>query len=95
MERGQEANYKPILPTQDYVEISSDSSLNSGGSVTRSRAKAYLEETYERKEEEIESIAKKGRKPNKFHRELEKSREKETGKKSSLDHLERSYLTEQ
>ena len=49
------------------------------------RAKALLEDTSESREEDIESISKKGRNPNKFLRELETAGEKAAGKQSSLD----------
>ena len=39
-------------------------------------------------------IRKKGRNPNKFLTELETTREKETGKQSSLDHLVRYHTIE-
>ena len=60
----------------------------------RSRAKAHMEDTSERKEEEVETLIKKGRKPNKFLRDQETIREKAAGKQSSLDHLVKSYLSE-
>ena len=40
IEIGKEASYEPTLPSQPYVEVRQESSQNSGGSVTRSRAKA-------------------------------------------------------
>ena len=60
----------------------------------RHRAKAQMEDTSESKEEEAEALIKKGRKHNKFHRELKTSREKAARKQSSLDHLVKSYLSE-
>ena len=42
----------------------------------------------------METLSKIGRKPNQFLRELETAREKATGKRSSLDHLVRSYPLE-
>ena len=68
-EIGQEASYEPTLPSQPYVEIRSESSQNSGGSITRSRAKAQMEDISESKEEEAEPLIKNGRKPNEFLRE--------------------------
>ena len=62
--------------------------------MTRSRAKAHLEDTFESKEEEIEPLAKKGMNPNKFHCELETAREKAAQKQYSLDHLVRIYPIE-
>ena len=53
-----------------------------------------MEDTSESKEEEIEPSSKKGRKPNKFHREIEIAQEKETRKQSSLDHVVKNYLAE-
>ena len=63
-----------------------------GGSVTISRAKAQMEDTSESKEEDIEPLITKGRKPNKSHREIEASQEKEPGKKSSLYCLFKIFL---
>ena len=53
-----------------------------------------MEDTSERKNEETNPLNRKGRKPNKFHRELQTAREKVAGKQSSLDHLVRSYPLE-
>ena len=59
MEIGQEDNYIPMIPTQAYVEVRFESSLNFGGSIMRSRAKAHLEDTSKSKEEDIEPQEKK------------------------------------
>ena len=40
IEIGKEASYEPTLPQQPYVELRSEPSQKSGGSVMRSRAKA-------------------------------------------------------
>ena len=53
-----------------------------------------MEDTSESKEEEIEPLIKKGRKPNKFHREIEAGHEKAARKQSNLDHLVKNFLTE-
>ena len=67
--------------------------LQNLGSVTRFRAKAQMEETSERKEEDLEALTRKGRKPNKYYREQEIAREAEEGKKTSLDHLVKPFLS--
>ena len=72
--------YEPLLPT--WPKTSQNSS-----SITRSRAKAQMEKTSESREEECEKLTRKGRKPNKYHREQETAKEKTTCKQSSLDHL--------
>ena len=64
------------------------------GSVTRFRAKAQMEETSEIKEEDLEALTRKGRKPNKYYREQETAKEEEEGKKTSLDHLVKPFLSE-
>ena len=51
IEVGQEENYVQTLPKKAYIEVKLEASLSLGGSVTRSRLKVHLEETYERKEE--------------------------------------------
>ena len=60
----------------------------------RSRAKEQLEDTLEGKEEEMESMSKKGRNLKKILREMEYAREKEAGNQSSLYHLVRTYVLE-
>ena len=62
------------------------------GSVTRFRAKAQMEETSERKEEDSKALTRKGRKLNKYYREQDTAREEEEGKKKSLDHLVKPFL---
>ena len=89
MEIGQEDNFIPTLPQQAYIQVLLESSQNSGGSVTRSKAKAQMKETSERRGEELEQTSRKGRKHNKVIREIEADREKAIGKQSSLDYLVR------
>ena len=84
--------YEPFLPTQLYVQERIEASQNLG-SVTRFRAKAQMEETSESKEEESEALTKKGIKPNKYYREQETAKEEEEGKKTSLDHLVKPFLS--
>ena len=60
----------------------------------RSRAKAQMEDTSDSKEEEMEPLIKKGRKPNKFHMEKEIEKEKAASKQLNLDHLVKSYLSD-
>ena len=52
-----------------------------------------MEETSERKEEDSEALTRKGRKPNKYYREKDTAREEEEGKKTSLDHLVKPFLS--
>ena len=51
-----------------------------------------MEETSERKEEELEALNRIGRKPNKYYREQETAREEEEGKKTCLYHLVKPFL---
>ena len=53
-----------------------------------------MEETSESKEEELEALTKKGIKLNKYYREQETAKEEEEGKKTSLDHLVKPFLSE-
>ena len=87
MEIGQEDNIIPSLPPQAYIEVLLETSQNSRGSVTKSKARAQTEETSESRGEELEQTSKKGRKPNKLIREIEANREKATGNQSILDYL--------
>ena len=70
---------------QPYIEIRSEASQSSGGSVTMSRSKELWEETFERKEEEAEPQIKNERNLNKRLRDMEVTCEKVVGKKTSLD----------
>ena len=94
MEIGQEDNFNPTLTQQAYIENLPENSQLSGGSVTRSKAKAHMEETSESRGEELKKTSRKGRNPNKVIREMEANREKLAGKQSSLDHLVRSLPNE-
>ena len=61
--------------------------INSEGSVTRSKAKASSEESTDNSTEEQEPLSRKGRKTNRIIREQEAAREKAAGKQSNLDFL--------
>ena len=67
--------YEPTLPLQPFVEVRSKSSQKSVGSVMRSREKSRMEDTLESKEEEVEPLIKKGKKPNEFLVDQETTRE--------------------
>ena len=80
-----EVDLFPTSLKQPYIEIRSEASQSSGGSVTMSRSKELWEETFESKEEEAEPQIKNERKLNKRLRDMEVTCEKVVGKKTSLD----------
>ena len=69
------------------TETMKATTINSEGSVTRSKEKASSEESTDNSTEEQEPLSRKGRNSNKIIREQEVVREKAEGKQSNLDFL--------
>ena len=76
--------------TQNHTEERLDSSANNGGTCTRSKTRATLEEVSENSNEELQPLSKKGRRSNKTLREQEATRERAAGKQCNLDFLVRN-----